>query len=227
MIHKKIFTVPEYLTMNAANRTNFINEIHSTFLYQFGFTRVGSVGLIHESTGFSIGITIHTSQMNSMTFITGINPASTGIPGFITVSKFITFKLNNAHVGTGIIQVIVGENNYGGLWVTMSSYNEIDVLSGPIGVVLGDKILQTSGEVLYSPSTDIMGRIRPYMDNLSALPGKTHVSDTVFTDSGGFIVDENVPGVLGYASSGIEIYKLYTVNDKRYLALPNRLLVEC
>jgi len=226
MIHKKIFTVPANFN-NTVNMTSFADEVLETFLYQFGFSKVGYGGWLHESSGFLTGIA--TSSDNYMNFVTGINPNSNGYPSLVfPPAKTVYFKQENVSAGTGFVQVIVGENDYGGLWITMSGYTEIDMISGTIGARIGDKVLRTNqGTFYHPPSSVIAGQIKPFMDNIAALPEKTHISDAVATDSGGFIIEEKVSGVLGYSSSTIEPRRLYTVNGKRYLALPNRLLLEC
>lgn len=226
MIHKKIFTVPANFN-NTVTLTSFANEVLETFLYQFGFSKVGYGGWLHESSGFLTSIT--NSGNNFMVFATGINPNSNGYPSLVFPPvKQVYFKQENVSAGTGFVQVIVGENDYGGLWITISGFTEIDMISGTIGARIGDKVLRTNqGSFFHPPSSDIAGQIKPFMDNIAALPEKTHISDAVATNSGGFIIEEKVPGVLGYSSSIIEPRRLYTVNGKRYLALPNRLLLEC
>lgn len=223
MIHKQIFEVPSGGASDIKT-SGVVDEVEA-FLSPFGFVRSSELTLRHTESG--LYLQLRGVYSNSFAFRTSfkINSNNWTTPPYVIEEKIFYHKQENVDEGSGLFQVIAGEEN-GVLWFTFCSYNKLDIIkSGWVTLILdGDTVINTSNGNMHQGNTDTIGVIKPIMMPYDAFPNHTHVSDAYLTD-GNFLI-RDIPKMKGYASTDIQPHSIYSINNKQYLALPNRLLVE-
>lgn len=228
MIQKQIFTIPANF-LKIANLKPFCENVLNPHMASLGFELVPSVPLSnlwkHADSG--LYFQIRGVYENNIAYSTGytLNQGGTSITSFIIKDRMVYFKSQNIATGTGILQLISCNNGNGNLWFTFNGYNQIDNITEGVVFISGDRGINTVNGNVYEKSTSVIGVVKPIMVDYDALPDKVHISDTYITD-GNFLV-EKFPCMKGYASAEMQQYRIYEINGKRYLALPNRLLLEC
>ena len=228
MIQKQIFTIPANFN-TTANFVPFCENVLNPHMASLGFELVPSAPVSnlwkHADSGlyFQIRVVYH----NNIGYSTGytLNQNGTSITSPIINDRYVYFKSQDIATGTGILQLISCNDGNGNLWFTFNGYNQIDNITGGVVFISGDRGINTANGNVYEKSTSAIGVVKPIMVNYDALPDKAHISDTYITD-GNFLV-EKFPCMKGYASAEMQQYRIYEINGKRYLALPNRLLLEC
>lgn len=224
MIHKQIFNVPENVAPDLA-WADFMTTKITPFLEPFGFEQTTDIRTLRHTLSGAY-INIRPVNHNNISYNVAFNSAPLMIPSAqkIIHERYVYHKANNVSTGTGILQLIIGEFN-DTVWLTISGYNQIDTITGGVLLIKGENVINVDNANVYPYfSVTPLGQAKPYMANYDALPNNTHISSVVLA-SGTFIVRE-LEGIKGFASAEIQPYRLYEINGKQYLALPNRLMVE-
>lgn len=229
MIQKQIFTIPANFN-TTVNLKSFCENVLNPHMASLGFELVPSVPASnlwkHADSGLYFQIRV--VYNNNIGYSTGytLNQGGTSIiSSFIINDRWVYFKSQNIATGTGILQLISCNDGNGNLWFTFNGYNQIDNITGGVVFISGDRGINTANGNVYEKSTSVIGVVKPIMVDYDALPDKAHISDTYITD-GNFLV-EKFPCMKGYVSAEMQQYRIYEINGQRYLALPNRLLLEC
>ena len=225
MIHREIITVPEDIG-DTINYRNFAMNILAPKLLLLGYEPIDSNYQIFQHVDTGAKLSMWKLYNNKLKFSVGYNINQYGVltAPFIVNEREITHKPNNTPAGFGIIQLTWCIDGYT-TWFAFSGYNQIDTIPGGVLLSIDDKQVDTANGNVYQGSSSLLGTVTPAIRDFAALPEKTHISDAYLVN-GSFIL-EDVPSIKGFASAEIQTYRFYDINGKRYLALPNRLLLEC
>ena len=228
MIQKQIFTIPANFN-TSVNIKSFCENVLNPHMVSLGFELVPAASWSNMWKHADSGLYFHIRGVynHNIAYSTGytINQYASAITSFIINERKVYFKSQDIATGTGILQLISYNDGNGNLWFTFNGYNQIDNITGGVVFISGDRGINTANGNVHEKSTSVIGTVKPIMGNYDALPDKAHISDTYIT-SGNFLV-EKFPCMKGYASAEMQQYRIYEINGKRYLALPNRLLLEC
>lgn len=225
MIYKRVFTLQD---STPTEKENALEEI-ATYLENFGFIfekkAIDSWYLRHVDSQAIMSIDFPGYTQFEYDAGYELNVYGYLDPLTLIPQQRRIIKATNTVSGISQLQCIVGSDDKDNMWITFSGYDSIDNIEGGVIAILGKKGINTISRDVFEGSNTELGKATPFISDFVAEKDKTHISDVGVVS--GNIIRETLPHMKSYASSEIRAYRFYTINGKKYLALPGRLLIEC
>ena len=199
------------------------------YVEQFGFQRISSQCAVHEPSGAVMYLENSSVTTEAYSRFHWRIPYAIDENGNITTDSILTVvRARESNTGSAYTQLILGISDSGNtVWFTFCNYNAFDTINPDRTFIYqNNRLIRYDTGYVHTGSSASIGTIRPWIANYHALPNKTHISDACLAD-GSLILEETVPSFKSYASLDIQPNRIYEINGQQYLAIPNRLLVEC
>lgn len=201
------------------------------YVEQFGFRRISSQCAVHEPSGAVMYLKTRNYSNEFYSRFEWHIPYAIDENGNITTSSILTVVRARESLtggGSAYTQLILGISDSGNtVWFTFCNYNAFDTINPDRTFIYqNNRLIRYDTGYVHTGSSASIGTIRPWIANYHALPNKTQISDACLVD-GSLILEETVPSFKSYASLDIQPNRIYEINGQQYLAIPNRLLVEC